>query len=116
MIAGHAELERARDELAAQCDTEAKAKAEALAQCELLAQAQAALTAAHEEQANLAAERQAALTLQQHHTTSKLQRIQQLETENQEYAARQHMLQEQIIKAEAQIELIKDLLLREPGL
>lgn len=84
LIADHADLARARDELSVQRDAEVRAKN--------------------------------ALTTLQQDTTSKLQRLQQLEAENQNYASRQHLLQEELIKAEAQIELIKDLLLREPGL
>ena len=38
------------------------------------------------------------------------------ELENQELQHRQQLLQDELVKAEAQIELIKDLLLREPGL
>ncbi len=44
------------------------------------------------------------------------QQIQQLEQEASESLHRQQLLHEELIKAEAQIELIKDLLLREPGL
>ncbi len=47
---------------------------------------------------------------------SKDERIAQLETLATERERRQQLLQEELIKAEAQIELIKDLLLREPGL
>ena len=47
---------------------------------------------------------------------NKDQRISQLETESTESHARQQMLNEEIIKAEAQIELIKDVLLREQNL
>ena len=47
---------------------------------------------------------------------NKDQRISQLETESAESHARQQMLNEEIIKAEAQIELIKDVLLREQNL
>lgn len=43
-------------------------------------------------------------------------RVQQLESELNETAARQRLFQEEMVKAEGQIELIKDLLLREPGL
>ena len=84
LIADHADMARARDELSIQRDAAARAKT--------------------------------ALTTLQQETTSKLQRLQQLEEENQNYASRQHLLQEELIKAEAQIDLIKDLLLREPGL
>ena len=116
LIAAGEELTRARDQLGIQRDAEAKAKAEALAQRDQLAQERAALAVARDEQAKLAAERQAALVAQQKDATSIQQRLQQLEAENQEQAVRQQMLQEELIKAEAQIELIKDLLLREPGL
>ncbi len=44
------------------------------------------------------------------------QRITQLETEQSEMDARQNLLNEEMIRAEAQIDLIKDVLLREPGL
>ncbi len=54
--------------------------------------------------------------MQQQDATALQQRNQQLETDNQQNAIRQQLLQEELIKAEAQIELIKDLLLREPGL
>ena len=54
--------------------------------------------------------------MQQQEATTLQQRNQQLEIDNQENTLRQQLLQEELIKAEAQIELIKDLLLREPGL
>ena len=107
---------KAKTEAAAQRDAEAKAKSEAIAQRDALAKEKAALTAARDEQAKLATERQTALATQQQATASKQQRLQQLDADNQEFAARQSMLQEELIKAEAQIDLIKDLLLREPGL
>ena len=44
------------------------------------------------------------------------QQIKTLENQASESLQRQQLLQEELIKAEAQIELIKDLLLREPGL
>ncbi|WP_210545494.1 hypothetical protein [Rhodoferax sp. PAMC 29310] len=107
---------KAKTDAINQRDAEAKAKIDAIAQRDALANDKAALTAARDEQAKLAAERQTALATQQKDSGSNLQRLQQLEADNQEYAARQHMLQEELIKAEAQIDLIKDLLLREPGL
>ena len=137
LTAANAELTAARDQLGLQRDSEAQAKAEAQAQRDQLAQDKAALAAARDEQANLAAERQAALAkLQAQHeglaqektaliaageeminaATSKQQYLQQLEAVNQENAFRQRMQQEELIKAEAQIDLIKDLLLREPGI
>ncbi len=44
------------------------------------------------------------------------QRLAQLEAERTEMDARQQLLSEEMIRAEAQIDLIKDVLLREPGL
>ena len=44
------------------------------------------------------------------------QRLAQLEAERSEMDARQQLLSEEMIRAEAQIDLIKDVLLREPGL
>lgn len=44
-----------------------------------------------------------------------LQRLPRLEAELADGAARQHILQEELLKAEGQIELIKELLLRESG-
>lgn len=43
------------------------------------------------------------------------ERMQQLETENAEAQRRHQLMQDEMVKAEAQIELIKDLLLREQG-
>lgn len=107
---------KAKAEAIAQRDAEAKAKTDALAQRDALAKEKTALTAARDEQAKLAAERQAALATQQKDFTTKLQRMQQLEADKLELAARHNLLQEELIKAEAQIDLIKDLLLRQPGL
>lgn len=107
---------KAKAEAIAQRDAEAKAKTEAAAQRDALAKEKTALIAARDEQAKLAAERQSAIATQQKDSASKLQHFQQLEVENREYAVRQHLLQDELIKAEAQIDLIKDLLLREPGL
>lgn len=133
LIADHADLVRAKDE-AIQQRQEQTTLASALqadiavlqAQRDRLAQKNAKLIADHTDLARardeLSVQRDAeaqaknALTTLQKDTVSKLQRLQQLEAENQNYASRQHLLQEELIKAEAQIELIKDLLLREPGL
>ena len=106
---------KAKAEAIAQRDAEAKAKAEAIAQRDALAKEKAALAAARDEQAKLAAERQTALATTQQESETKLQRYQRMEADNQEHAMRQQMMQEELIRAEAQIDLIKDLLLREPG-
>jgi hypothetical protein len=44
------------------------------------------------------------------------QRLQQIEGHNAELATRQTLFQDEMVRAEAQIDLIKDVLLREPGL
>lgn len=105
-----AEIQAQRDaqakatvEALAQRDAEAKAKTEAIAQRDALAKEKTALIAARDEQAKLAADRETALAAQQKDATAKQQRLQQLEADNQELAARQHLLQEQLIKAEAQV-------------
>jgi hypothetical protein len=115
LIVARDELAKERDRIAIHLDEEVNAKTEALAHLAQTAQEKAALFATLDEQTVLIAERQTALVAQQRDLASKQQRLQQLETENQEQAVRQQMLQEELIKAEAQIELIKDLLLREPG-
>jgi hypothetical protein len=81
-------------------------------QAKLAAESQAhiqQLTQARDEQASLAAERQRQLDEMQ-------QRLKQIEGQNAEFAKHQTLLQEEMVRAEAQIELIKDVLLREPGL
>jgi hypothetical protein len=67
------------------------------------------LTQARDEQAKLAAERQRQLDEMK-------KRLQQIEGQNTEFATHQTLLQEEVVRAEAQIDLIKDVLLREPGL
>jgi len=54
-------------------------------------------------------------TLEIKHKESQ-ERLQQLESANQDLQNRQHLQHEELVKAEAQIELIKDLLLREQGI
>jgi hypothetical protein len=44
------------------------------------------------------------------------ERVQQIEIANQDYQNHQHFIDEELVKAEAQIELIKDLLLREQSI
>jgi len=107
---------KAKTDAVAQRDAETKAKSDAIAQRDQLAKEKAALTAARDEQAKLATERQTALVTTQQESETKLQRYQRMEADNQEHAMRQQMMQDELIRAEAQIELIKDLLLREPGL
>ena len=54
-------------------------------------------------------------TLESKHKESE-ERLQQLESANQDLQNRQHLQHEELVKAEAQIEFIKDLLLREQGI
>ena len=60
----------------------------------------------------------AAITLQSKETAlqAELSRVQRLTAESQELAHRQQLMNEELIKAEGQISLIKDLLLREQGI
>jgi len=130
-------LTQARDEQAklatdrqAQLDQLSKDKTEVTAARDALAKDKTALTQARDEQAKLVTERQTQLdkiTAERDQVQKSLNenkkalegaklQIQQLEEEASESLHRQQLLHEELIKAEAQIELIKDLLLREPGL
>ena len=100
----------------AQRDAEVNAKAQAIAQRDALAKEKADLAAQVVAQTQLATQRQQALGNSQQEIADLHQRIQQFEAQTQENTYRQQLQQEEMIKAEAQIELIKDLLLREPGL
>lgn len=119
-----------------QLDTLARETAELLAARDALAKEKASLTAARDEQIRLANKRQALIdTLTQEKTslavarekltgerdqqakltTERDERIRQLEAELQERLMRLHLMQDELVKGEAQIELIKDLLLPEPN-
>ena len=52
----------------------------------------------------------------QNQVNAQAEQLQNQAAQHQELQYRQQLMQEEMIKAEAQIELIKDLLLREPGL
>jgi hypothetical protein len=67
------------------------------------------LTQVRDEQVKVAAERQRQLDEMQ-------KRLKQIEGQNAEFATRHTLLQEEVVRAEAQIDLIKDVLLRESGL
>jgi hypothetical protein len=69
-----------------------------------------------DEQAKLAANRKTELDHANALTQQQAERIRQLEAERSQSERRQNWLSQEMIKAEAQIELIKDVLLREPGL
>ncbi|WP_346796468.1 hypothetical protein R5M92_13415 [Halomonas sp. Bachu 37] len=68
------------------------------------------------EKAQQLAERDKQLTEQKQVNEKAQQAIKQHEHENQTLQHRQQLLQDELVKGEAQIDLIKDLLLREPGL
>ena len=120
-----------------QLDALTSEKAELIAARDALSQDKAALTAARDEQTKLAEERKAQLEkvsserdqaqksaaeqktnldAAQQKLMTQQQEIKQQEVETNESNLRQQLMQQELIKAEAQIELIKDLLLREPGL
>jgi hypothetical protein len=143
-LATQAELVAERDALAVQFanvttarEALAQEKAELTGQRDALAKEKAELVAARDGQAKLAAERQAqveslgrekaeltaardGLAKDKSSLQAQLDEArQQLETgrqQQQELTTRQQLMQEELVKAEAQIELIKDLLLREPSL
>jgi hypothetical protein len=81
-----------------------------------LEQELAALGQARDAQAQLAAQRKTEADQLQAKLQQKEASIAQLESELAERDTRQHLLNEEMIRAEAQIDLIKDVLLREPGL
>ena len=74
------------------------------------------LTQAQNEQSQHAARHQTELAHMQNQLKQKDSRIAQLESDLAELNARQHLLNDEITRAEIQIDLIKDVLLREPGL
>ncbi len=115
LIATNTDLTSAKAQLSTQCEAEAKAKTEALTRYDALAQDNARLMADQKELSQLASERQRSLIGQQQDASTLQQRNQQLEAHLHDNVIRQRLQDEELIKAEAQIELIKDLLLREPG-
>jgi len=100
---------KAKAEALAARDAEAKAKLEAIAARDAEAKAKLEAIAAHDAQAKLATERMAQIKQLE-------QRINELNAQAAENEPRQQMLQQELYRAEVQIDLIKDLLLREPGL
>ena len=113
-----------------QIDALAKEKSELATAHDALAKDKTELTKTRDEQTKLANERKAQLDKitaerdqvqksvaeQKKSLDNAQQQIKTLENETSESQQRQQLLQEELVKAEAQIELIKDLLLREPGL
>ena len=89
-------------------DEQAKLAAERQAQLQQTAQAR-------DEQAKLAADRQAETERCHQAKQAQAARISRLESEREALARRQERTDQEMSKAEIQIELIKDLLLRQPG-
>ena len=125
-----AELAKARDEQvqlagdrAQQIEviTQAKSAAESAAtecqaQIDALVQEKAQLLATQEALSKDKADLSQQLQTKAKAIDEQVLRIKAAEAENQDLAARQQLMNDELLKAEAQIELIKDLLLREPGL
>lgn len=123
------EQTRLANERQTQIDMLAKESAELSAARDALAEEKAELTKTRDEQTKLASERKAQLEKitaerdqfqksvveQKKNFDNAQQQIKALENEASESLQRQQQLEEELTKAEAQIELIKDLLLREPG-
>ncbi len=111
-----AQLEQDKAALSGRHDEQAKLAAERGQALEALKQAQAqleqekaALSRQHDEQAKLAAERQKQLAELQQRISSHLAAETTLST-------RQQLLQDELVRAESQLDLIKDIFLREAGL
>ena len=125
------------NERKAQLDALTSEKTALITANDVLSQDKAALTTTRDEQTRLAEERKAQLEkvtserdqvqkaaaeqkknldATQQKLMTQQQEIKQQEVETNESNLRQHLMQQELIKAEAQIEIIKDLLLREPGL
>ena len=118
-----AALAKARDgqvklasERQAQIEALTQQKTELFAARAALAQEKAVLAAAHDEQAELASVLASTRDSQTQLIAERDERILQLEANLQESVARLRLMQDELVKGEAQIELIKDLLLREPEL
>lgn len=84
--------------------------------CDELANEVAILTQNQNEQIKIAAKRNKEIDLFREALEKKQERIAMLESDAAEKDIRQRLLNEEMIKAEAQIDLIKDVLLREVGL
>jgi hypothetical protein len=107
---------QSQDELQSELDKAIQRQAQLTAERDALAKAKDAETAsankAKTDRDALAKEKQ---TLESKHKESQ-ERLHQLESANQDLQNRQHLQHEELVKSEAQIELIKDLLLREQGI
>ena len=137
LTAARDEQTKLANERKAQLDALTSEKTALITANDVLSQDKAALTTTRDEQTRLAEERKAQLEkvtserdqvqkaaaeqkknldATQQKLMTQQQEIKQQEVETNESNLRQHLMQQELIKAEAQIEIIKDLLLREPGL
>jgi hypothetical protein len=107
---------QAQADLQSELDKAKQLQAQLTAERDLLSKAKEAETALK----NKAISEKDALSKEKQTEASKYkenqERLQQLEAINQDLQNRQHLQHEELVKAEAQIELIKDLLLREQGI
>ncbi|WP_145129873.1 hypothetical protein [Pseudomonas sp. URMO17WK12:I11] len=106
----------------AACDLTAERDALAQENTRLSETCEAQVALANDRQAQLqtasvhSAQQQKALAEQREAADANLRNVKTLEHEAVNYKHRQRLLEEELVKSEAQLELIKDLLLREPGL
>ncbi|AGX88389.1 FkbM family methyltransferase [Candidatus Symbiobacter mobilis] len=113
LVAENAELSQTHAQLAKRLESQAQ---EAGRTQESLSAKVASLAAQRDEQTRLAQEYQNKMDALQHQWEACEERHRQNQAQQQESHLRQQQLQEELLKAEAQIELIKDLLLRDTGL
>jgi len=118
-----AQQDQAQAELQSQLAKAGEAQKALMAERDALAKAKEAETQAKEAETtakNKAMNERDALAKEKHAGIAKnkelLERQQQLESANQDLQSRQYYFQEELVKAEAQIDLIKDLLLRDQSL
>jgi hypothetical protein len=111
-----AQLEQEKAVLTRQQDEQTQLAAERGRELDALKAVQAQL---EQEKAALAARQEETLKLAQerlNQITELQQQMQSRHAAEAELAKRQHFVQEELVRAEAQLDLIKDLVLREPGL
>lgn len=104
-----------KNQVLVRCDVLQAEKNQLIAERDSLRQENSEVIKTCAENEKLAADRLQALHTLQRETSALQHRIHQLETDNYENSLLQKHQQQEFIKAEAQIELIKDLLLREVG-
>ncbi|GHE20566.1 hypothetical protein [Halomonas urumqiensis] len=121
--AEHAKLKEERDRLKQQRDEQAKVREATQTESDKLKEERDSLKQQREEQAKAREAAQAECTklkaLAEERFTQlsdARQEVSRLKTENQQLVQRQHVIQEEMVKTEAQLDLIKDWVLRESSL